>query len=190
MKSERPTTARRSSERKPARPVAGDGPAQAAAAPEADPQLAIPSDMRREMIAAAAYFRAERRAFQGGDAEADWLAAEIEIDTMLQQRLRPAAAPEEPQRKAWEQKLEAQLGEWDGKLDEIAAAAAKAKAHARSEIEAQLEALRAKRASLRDQLEALRQRASGAGDDLKQGIEKAWGDMRQALDHIQARFKK
>jgi len=38
---------------------------------------------REGMISAAAYFRAEHRGFGGGDALADWLAAEAEIDAML-----------------------------------------------------------------------------------------------------------
>lgn len=40
---------------------------------------------REEMISVAAYFRAEHRGF-GGDALADWLAAEAEIDAMLDSR--------------------------------------------------------------------------------------------------------
>ena len=35
------------------------------------------------MIAEAAYFRAERRGFQGGDPVADWLEAEAEINARL-----------------------------------------------------------------------------------------------------------
>ena len=35
------------------------------------------------MIATAAYLRAERRGFVGGDAEADWLAAEAEVEQRL-----------------------------------------------------------------------------------------------------------
>lgn len=38
---------------------------------------------RRRMIAVAAYLRAERRGFVGGDAEADWLAAEAEVERRL-----------------------------------------------------------------------------------------------------------
>ena len=38
---------------------------------------------REGMISVAAYFRAEHRGFGGGDALADWLAAEAEIDAML-----------------------------------------------------------------------------------------------------------
>lgn len=45
---------------------------------------------RRSIIAAAAYFRAERRGFEPGHELEDWLAAEIEV-TNLQQREASAA---------------------------------------------------------------------------------------------------
>jgi hypothetical protein len=35
------------------------------------------------MIAEAAYLRAERRGFAGGDEREDWLAAEAEVDALL-----------------------------------------------------------------------------------------------------------
>ncbi len=38
---------------------------------------------RESMIAEAAYYRAERRNFDGGDPVADWLEAEAEIDAIL-----------------------------------------------------------------------------------------------------------
>jgi len=38
---------------------------------------------REELISVAAYFRAEHRGFEGGDPMEDWLAAEAEIDAML-----------------------------------------------------------------------------------------------------------
>ncbi len=38
---------------------------------------------REQMIAVAAYFRAQQRGFRGGNSEDDWLAAEAEIDAML-----------------------------------------------------------------------------------------------------------
>ncbi len=40
----------------------------------------IPQDMRRGMIAEAAYLRAERRGFAPGGEDEDWLAAEAEVD--------------------------------------------------------------------------------------------------------------
>jgi hypothetical protein len=41
---------------------------------------------RDEMIAIAAYYRAERRGFDSGDALTDWLEAEAEVDALLQLR--------------------------------------------------------------------------------------------------------
>lgn len=41
---------------------------------------------REKMISVAAYYRAEHRGFGGGDPLADWLAAEAEIDAMLNNR--------------------------------------------------------------------------------------------------------
>lgn len=38
---------------------------------------------REQMIAEAAYFRAERRGFRGGDAVRDWCEAEAEVDAQL-----------------------------------------------------------------------------------------------------------
>jgi hypothetical protein len=44
------------------------------------------ADMRRRMIAEAAYFRAEARGFQAGDSVRDWLEAEAEVDAVLRER--------------------------------------------------------------------------------------------------------
>jgi hypothetical protein len=46
------------------------------------PQNLSPED-RQRMIAEAAYYLAEHRAFQGGDQTQDWLQAEQEIDRTL-----------------------------------------------------------------------------------------------------------
>jgi hypothetical protein len=43
----------------------------------------VSDDMRRSMIAQAAYLRAERRGFTAGDEVEDWLAAEAEVDALL-----------------------------------------------------------------------------------------------------------
>ncbi len=46
---------------------------------------------RRKLIAESAYFRAQRRGFNGGNPVEDWLAAEREIDAMLRSE-RPRAS--------------------------------------------------------------------------------------------------
>jgi len=43
----------------------------------------IPAEQLRRMIAEAAYFRAQRRGFQGGNPVDDWLAAEAEVQRAL-----------------------------------------------------------------------------------------------------------
>jgi hypothetical protein len=45
-----------------------------------------PEEERSRMIAEAAYYRAERRGFQGGNPVEDWLAAEAEVDENLARR--------------------------------------------------------------------------------------------------------
>jgi hypothetical protein len=53
----------------------------------ATPRHGIGNGVDREgMISVAAYFRAEHRGFDSGDSLADWLAAEAEIDAMLNNR--------------------------------------------------------------------------------------------------------
>ncbi len=49
----------------------------------ATPAEAVTTEERRRIIAEAAYFRAERRGFRGGDPLEDWLAAEAEVERML-----------------------------------------------------------------------------------------------------------
>ena len=43
----------------------------------------ISHDQRRQLIETAAYLRAEKRGFNGGDPVDDWLKAESEVDAML-----------------------------------------------------------------------------------------------------------
>ncbi len=62
---------------KPARKSRAARTARIGATPMIDPER------RRALIAEAAYYRAERRGFAPGDESADWLAAEVEVDTAL-----------------------------------------------------------------------------------------------------------
>jgi hypothetical protein len=47
-------------------------------------KTALTPEQRYQMIAEAAYFRAEKRGFVGGDVAHDWIEAEAEIDSILQ----------------------------------------------------------------------------------------------------------
>ena len=48
--------------------------------------VTVSEDVRRGMIAEAAYLRAERRGFAPGQEHEDWLAAEAEVDALLKAR--------------------------------------------------------------------------------------------------------
>mgnify|MGYP005749557533 CR=1 FL=1 len=64
-------------------------PRAAATARKPRPRTAAASispEDRQQMIAEAAYLRAERRGFAAGDPVEDWLAAEREVDLLLAER--------------------------------------------------------------------------------------------------------
>lgn len=61
-------------------------PARKARAKTAPKSHEISPDLRQQMIAEAAYLRAEQRNFSPGDPQDDWLAAEREIDMLLVER--------------------------------------------------------------------------------------------------------
>jgi Protein of unknown function (DUF2934) len=48
--------------------------------------LAIDPETRRRLVAAEAYFLAERRGFAAGNEVEDWVAAEAAVDSRLQQQ--------------------------------------------------------------------------------------------------------
>lgn len=56
------------------------------ATPSFKPAPRVTEETRRQMIAEAAYYLAERRGLTAGDSNADWLAAETEIDIILGRR--------------------------------------------------------------------------------------------------------
>jgi hypothetical protein len=148
--------------------------------------MQITPQQRYQMIAEAAYFIAERRAFAAGDPAQDWLEAETEIDRILQSGGKAAGMTP---KQAFQAALEAQLKELDVRLEELKLQASLAKLEVRSEYEKQLETLSTKRAVAQSKLNELRNRAEGAWEDLRGGTEKAWEDMRQALDRLASRFK-
>ena len=145
--------------------------------------------MHREMVAVAAYYRAERRGFAPGDPTADWLEAEIEIEQQLKQAAKPADRTKHSPKQAFQQKLEAQLGEWDARLEQLKTRAKDAKADIRAEFELQLEALVGKRAVAQERLHELRRHGEWAWEDLKGGADKAWKELREAMERAASRLK-
>jgi len=92
-------------------------------------------------------------------------------------------------KEAYQQKLQAQLDEWDAKLDALSAKAREFTADARIGYENELETLRTKRASARKTLEELGARGENAWEDMKDGLERLRDDMGATLERLGARFK-
>ena len=149
----------------------------------------VTPEQRYLMVAEAAYFHAERRGFVGGDSGLDWREAEAEIDRLLQSTWPPGGESQASAKEAFQQRLEAQLQEWDTRLDELKAKVRDAGSELRADYEKQLETLAAKRDALQTKALELRKRTEDAWEDLKSGTEKAWDDMRETLNRIGSRFK-
>lgn len=80
------TTATRSGKTAPAKnPAKTAAPRKARTSSSRSPRK-LSADLRRQMIAEAAYLRAERRGFSPGDPNEDWLEAEREVDLLLAER--------------------------------------------------------------------------------------------------------
>ena len=140
----------------------------------------VDPDLRQQMIATAAYYRAERRGFDGGDPSIDWCEAEMEVDQILQ------GSTTDDKDMA---QLEALLTEWDVQFEELKNKIVKAKAQTRTEYQKQLHAIADKRSMITGKLKDLRQHTGEAWSDLKSAIEHAWDEIRQETEHITSRLK-
>jgi predicted ATP-binding protein involved in virulence len=92
-------------------------------------------------------------------------------------------------RKAYEEKFDAQLQEWNAQIALLKAKADKAKAEAKIEYYKTIESLQHKRDTARVKLEELRSAGDGAWEDLKTGAEKAWAEVKTAFHDAVAKFK-
>jgi chromosome segregation ATPase len=92
-------------------------------------------------------------------------------------------------RKAFEEKLDAQINELNAQIAMLKAKADKAKAEAKLEYYKSIEALQLKRDTARAKLHELKSAGDEAWDDLKSGAEKAWDDLKSAFHAAAAKFK-
>jgi predicted nucleic acid-binding Zn-ribbon protein len=151
-------------------------------------KTSVSPEQRYQMIAEAAYFRAEKRGFMGGDMAQDWLEAEAEIDDFLKQQAKSNKKRAVTQ-KAFLKKLEKQIKEWDDKFETLQAKAKKAKAEIRADVEKQIAALGKKRIAAQKKVVVLSQHTEDTWESVKTGVEKTWDEMHEALDRFVARFK-
>jgi DNA anti-recombination protein RmuC len=92
-------------------------------------------------------------------------------------------------KEAYQRKVEAKLEEWDAQLDQLTAKVQQAKTDARSKLQGEIDSLKTQRTAMQDKLDELRNSSAAAWEDLKDGVEKAWGDISEALGKVVTHFK-
>ncbi|MCB2180534.1 MAG: coiled coil domain-containing protein [Desulfobulbaceae bacterium] len=92
-------------------------------------------------------------------------------------------------RKAHEEKLDAQLKEWNAQIDLFKAKADTAKAEAKVGYYTKIEALQHKRDSAKAKLRELQAAGDEAWEDIKSGTEKAWEEVKTAFHDAASKFK-
>jgi hypothetical protein len=92
-------------------------------------------------------------------------------------------------RKAYEEKLDAQLKEWNAQIDLLKAKADKAKADVKIDYYKTIDTLQRKQDAARTKLQELKTAGDEAWEDLKTGAEKAWSEVKAAYHDATSKFK-
>jgi prefoldin subunit 5 len=92
-------------------------------------------------------------------------------------------------RKAYEEKLDAQLKEWGAQIALLQARTDKVRAEVKIEYHETIEALQRKQNDANAKLRELKSAGDEAWEDLKAGAEKAWAEVKAAYHDASSRFK-
>lgn len=92
-------------------------------------------------------------------------------------------------RKAYEEKLDAQLQEWSAQIALLKAKGDNAKADAKIEYYRNIDILAEKRDKAKKKLHELKTSGDLAWKDIKAGAEKAWDEVKSAVHEASSRFK-
>ncbi len=92
-------------------------------------------------------------------------------------------------RKAYEEKLDAQLKEWNAQITLLRAKAANAKADAKIDYYKSIEVLEHKQGEAKAKLQELKTAGDEAWEDVKAGLEKAWAEVKTAYHEVTSKFK-
>jgi hypothetical protein len=128
---------------------------------------------RRQMIAEAAYFRAEKRGF-AGDAVTDWVEAEAEIDRQLRQAANGLLI----------ERIEESLAEATKRLAAVRKKASGLASGTRTELHRDAERLRELRDTLRVKAKELRERGEQAGQKAFRQAEKTWDELAETMQRL------
>jgi DUF2934 family protein len=134
---------------------------------------------RQQMIAEAAYFKAERRRFDGGDAVRDWCEAEAEIDARLLQ-LEDGQLVE---------RIEEALESAGKCLAAVRRKVARLSSEARDEWQRDLGKLAALRDTLKPKLVELKEQGERAGRIVREQAEKIRDEIAEIVQRLEAKGK-
>jgi hypothetical protein len=137
----------------------------------------VSEDQRRQMVAEAAYFRAERRGFSGGDPVTDWIEAEAEVEERVRQ-IEGAHLLE---------RLEEGLAAATKKLSALKRKASGVAAGARTELQRDVDKLSELREALRGTVKELRAQGQQAGQVARRQAEKVWDELADMMQRLGSR---
>jgi DNA anti-recombination protein RmuC len=131
------------------------------------------------MIADAAYFRAERRGFNGADPVPDWLEAEAEVDAQLRAMGSKRLLEE----------LDERLAVANGRLRAFKKRLSGMKADVREEWAQDVEKLAKLRDKFQKRLEEIRERGEHASEKAKVQADKIWHEISDVIERVSSRQK-
>lgn len=91
-------------------------------------------------------------------------------------------------KEAYEQKIEAQLAEWDAEIKKLRAKAEQAEADAKIRYHEQVEDIRSMQRSAQAKFKELKEAGDNAWEDLKAGMENARDSLAKAIRDATSRF--
>lgn len=137
----------------------------------------LSAEERQKMVAEAAYFRAQGRGFDGGDAVADWVGAESEINARLHQM----------EHNALLDRLRERLAAAAENLRTLRGKISRKKVEARAEWQKDLEKLAQSREALKHTLDELGERGQQASRKLREQAEEIAAEMSGKISELGAR---
>ncbi|RII29689.1 MAG: hypothetical protein CXR30_10210 [Geobacter sp.] len=92
-------------------------------------------------------------------------------------------------KKEYLDKVEAQLKEWKNMIDRLEARTSMVSSERKSDLMKEIEELRRKKVVVKEKWEDMQKTGGEVLDTLKEGVEKAAAELKQALDKVISRFK-
>lgn len=89
----------------------------------------------------------------------------------------------------YREKLEAQLREWKAKIEMLEEKAAKATGETRAELLRAIGELRQKKEMVKEKWAVLQKESGAAWDKMREGLDRAVSELKDALDKAISRFK-